>query len=79
MSGEIYKKGVIYVSDVFNKAIEGRRKRLIDKLIAFNVYKKEDKHLFELTLSELENEYREFLSKSHPHGEFGSIKWNCKK
>ncbi|MCM2532353.1 Fur-regulated basic protein FbpA [Neobacillus pocheonensis] len=42
---------------------------LIDKLIAFHVYKKDDKHLFELTLSELENDYRKFLSKSPAHGD----------
>ncbi len=63
------------MGDVFRKAVEDSRKSLIEKLIAFNVYKKDDKHLFELTLSELENEYKKFLSKSHPHGDYGSIKW----
>lgn len=62
-------RGVIYVGEVFRKAVEYRRKMLIDKLIAFHVYKKDDKHLFELTLSELENDYRKFLSKSPAHGD----------
>lgn len=66
---------MVYVGDVFRKAVEDRRKRLIDTLIAFDVYKKDDKHLFELTLSELENEYRKFLKNCHPHGEYGSIQW----
>lgn len=67
------------MGDLFQKAVEDRRKRLIEMLIAFNIYKKDDKQLFELTLSELENEYRQFLSNSHPHGEYGSIQWIGKK
>ncbi|MFJ8258111.1 Fur-regulated basic protein FbpA [Peribacillus asahii] len=59
--------------------MEDRRKKLIDKLIAFKVYKKGDKHLFELSLTELENEYRSFRSYCHPHSDLGSIKWTCKK
>ncbi len=42
------------------EAVENRRNKLINKLIAFKVYKKGDKHLFELTLSELETEYKRF-------------------
>lgn len=44
--------------EMFQKALESRRAKLIDKLIALNVYKKEEKHLFELSLTELEMEYR---------------------
>ncbi|AGK53536.1 hypothetical protein B1NLA3E_08870 [Bacillus sp. 1NLA3E] len=69
------KIGVIQVGDILRKAVEDRRKKLIEKLIAFNVYKKEDKHLFELSLTELENEYRGFQLYSHPHGDFGSIQF----
>ncbi|KMY49726.1 Fur-regulated basic protein FbpA [Peribacillus loiseleuriae] len=61
------------------KTVEDRRKILINKLIAFHVYKKEDKHLLELTLTELENEYRIFQAHSHPHGDLGSIQWTSKK
>jgi hypothetical protein len=61
------------MGEIFQKAIESRRKKLIDKLIAFNVYKKEDKHLYELSLTELEDEYRYFQNNSHPHSDFGSI------
>ncbi|MFB5283011.1 Fur-regulated basic protein FbpA [Peribacillus sp. Hz7] len=67
------------MGNVLRKAVEDRRKKLIDKLIAFKIYKKGDKHLFELSLTELENEYRSFQSHCHPHNDFGSIKWTCKK
>jgi hypothetical protein len=54
--------GVIRVGYNLRKAVENKRKRLIEKLIAYSVYKKEDKDLFELTLTELENEFRKFKS-----------------
>ena len=67
------------MGNILRKAVEYRRKKIIDKLIAFNIYKKEDKDLFKLSLTELENEFRRFQTQSHPHGEYGSIKWNSKK
>lgn len=67
------------MGNVLRKAVENRRKKLIDKLIAFKIYKKDDKHLFELSLSELENEYRTLQSYCHPHSDFGSIQWTRKK
>ncbi|MED1471809.1 Fur-regulated basic protein FbpA [Bacillus salipaludis] len=64
----------------YRKGVEARRKILVDKLIAFNGYKKDDKtFLNELTLKELKNEYRKFLSQSHPHDHFGSIQWIYRK
>lgn len=54
---------------ILREAVEKRRKKLIDKLIAFNVYKKENKHLFELSLTELENEFRRFHSLNHKERE----------
>ncbi|WP_338452597.1 Fur-regulated basic protein FbpA [Niallia oryzisoli] len=59
----------------FQEGIEKKRKNLIDKLIFFNVYPKDDNQLYELSLSKLEYEYRKFQLKSHPHEEYGSIKW----
>ena len=56
-------------------SIEKRRQKLIDKLIAFNIYQEEDKKLYELSLSKLQYEYRKFQSQYHPHGEFSSIQW----
>jgi len=70
---------VIRVGNILRDAVENKRKKLIDKLIAFNVYKKEDKHLFELSLTELENEYKAFKSIQHPHCNLGSIKIINKK
>lgn len=55
--------------------VEKKRQKLINKLIFFNVFTKEDKRLNELSLSKLEYEYRRFKSQTHPHGEFGSIQW----
>ncbi|MBV7504901.1 Fur-regulated basic protein FbpA [Bacillus sp. sid0103] len=67
------------MGNILRKAVENKRKKLIEKLIAFNVYKKEDKHLFELSLTELENEYRRFQSLNHFHSDLGSIQLISKK
>ncbi|MED1472450.1 Fur-regulated basic protein FbpA [Neobacillus sp. M.A.Huq-85] len=67
------------MGNILRDAVEKKRKKLIEKLIAFNVYKKEDKHLFELSLTELENEYKAFKSLQHPHCNLGSIKFANKK
>lgn len=46
------------MSDALRHAVENRREQLIHALIEHEIYKKDGKHLFELTLSELEHEYR---------------------
>ncbi|MED4205882.1 Fur-regulated basic protein FbpA [Neobacillus mesonae] len=56
-------------------SVEKRKQKLINKLVFFNVYDKEDKQLNEMSLSKLEYEYRRFKLQSHPHGEFSSIQW----
>ncbi|WP_285767300.1 Fur-regulated basic protein FbpA [Peribacillus sp. SI8-4] len=45
------------------KAIETKRNFLINQLINEGIYKKNDAHLFEWTLTDLEQEYRK-LSKA---------------
>ncbi len=70
---------MIRVGNILRDAVENKRKKIIEKLITFNVYKKEDKHLFELSLTELENEYKAFKSMQHPHCNFGSLKLTSKK
>jgi len=67
------------MGNILREAVENKRKKLIEKLIAFNVYKREDKHLFELSLTELQNEYKAYKSMQHPHCNFGSIKIANKK
>ncbi|MEH7120650.1 Fur-regulated basic protein FbpA [Neobacillus vireti] len=67
------------MGNILREAVENKRKKLIEKLIAFNVYKREDKHLFELSLTELQNEYKAYKSMQHPHCNFGSIKFGNKK
>lgn len=67
------------MGNILRDAVENKRKKIIEKLITFNVYKKEDKHLFELSLTELENEYKAFKSMQHPHCNFGSLKLTSKK
>ncbi len=44
--------------NILRNAVEKKQQFLIDKLIKLGSYKKNDKHLFELTLSELEGEYK---------------------
>lgn len=60
---------------LLREAVEKRRKELINKLIEVNHFKKEEKHLFELTLSELENEYFKVQSNEHPHTGMDSVKF----
>ncbi|MCC3357126.1 Fur-regulated basic protein FbpA [Bacillus sp. REN16] len=60
---------------VLKNTVEKRRNELIRKLMAFNHYKKDEKHLFELSLSELEHEYFKIQTKGHPHTGNGSIRW----
>ncbi|NCU18566.1 Fur-regulated basic protein FbpA [Pallidibacillus pasinlerensis] len=55
------------------KTIAERKNKLINKLLAYNIYKKGDKHLYELSLFELEQEYKKLVNESHPHGEVKSI------
>jgi hypothetical protein len=52
-----------------------KRQKLINKLIFFNVYHKDDQQLYDMPLSKLEYEYRRYKLENHPHGEFGSIQW----
>jgi hypothetical protein len=47
------------MGSVLNESIENSRERLIEQLIAHNVYKIKGKHLFELPLSDLEHEYKQ--------------------
>lgn len=60
---------------LFKEAVEKRRNELISKLIELEQYKKDEKHLFELTLTELEHEYFRIQSHEHPHTGFESIRW----
>lgn len=62
------------MGEILRNAVEKRRQRLINKLIAFQTFKKDDKHLFELSLTELENEYKLLKEHSHPHSSFDSLK-----
>jgi hypothetical protein len=45
------------MDNLLRKAAEEKRNFLINKLISRGAYKKNDTHLFELTLSDLEEEY----------------------
>ncbi|WP_226529414.1 Fur-regulated basic protein FbpA [Metabacillus niabensis] len=39
------------------EAVELKKEKLIIQLLDLGIYKKEEHHLYELTLSEIENEY----------------------
>jgi len=53
------------LSELFRSALEKRRQELINKLIAFDIYKVQHKHLYELTLTQLENAYKSVIARSH--------------
>jgi hypothetical protein len=57
------------------EAVEIRRNQLISKLLEFERYKLDEKHLYELTLTELEYIYFTFQSEVHPHIGMDSIVW----
>lgn len=63
---------------ILRNAVEERRKKLIKKLIYFNVEMSEEQ-LVELSLTELENENRRIQLDNHPHSDVGSIQWIHKK
>lgn len=48
------------MKNLLRDAVEKKKQYLMNKLIILGAYKKDDKHLFELTLNELEEEYRYF-------------------
>lgn len=47
------------------EAIENRKAFIIKQLILRGIYKKDDKQLYELTLSELEIEYKYLMKQKH--------------
>jgi hypothetical protein len=52
------------MNNVLRNAVQQRRQFLIDKLLKIGVFKKEDRHLYEWTLSDLEKEYQ-YLESHH--------------
>jgi len=50
------------VENLLRKAVQTKRQFLINKLIQSGVYKKNNKHLYEWTLTELEQEYNASIS-----------------
>ena len=46
------------MKNLLRSAVQLKRQKLIKKLIKSGIYKKNNKHLYELTLSELEKEYK---------------------
>jgi hypothetical protein len=45
------------MANLLREAVQKKRQFLIDELIKSGIYKINDKHLYEWTLSDLENEY----------------------
>ncbi|MCM3727939.1 Fur-regulated basic protein FbpA [Neobacillus cucumis] len=50
------------MENLLRKAVQTKRQFLINKLIQSGVYKKNNKHLYEWTLTELEQEYNASIS-----------------
>jgi len=46
------------MGNLIRYGVQLKKKNLINKLIKLGIYKKNNKHLYELTLSELEIEYK---------------------
>ncbi|MFA9559753.1 Fur-regulated basic protein FbpA [Evansella sp. AB-rgal1] len=53
------------MSKFIQDAIKMKRKYLINKLLNLGIYKKGDQHLYELTLTQLEEEFRILEKKKH--------------
>ena len=51
------------MENLLRKTIESKRNYLINKLINAGIYKKKDSHLFELTLTDLEEEYKKMIKQ----------------
>lgn len=46
------------MKSLLRQAVQIQKQNLINRLIKSGIYKKNDTHLYELTLSELENEFK---------------------
>ncbi|MGM0878704.1 MAG: Fur-regulated basic protein FbpA [Bacillota bacterium] len=51
------------MGNLLRKAIENKRLFLINRLISEGIYTENDTHLFELTLTDLEEEYNKIRDK----------------
>ena len=49
--------------NILRSAVQLKKQKLINKLIKSGIYKKNTKHLYELTLSDLEKEYKYIKKK----------------
>ncbi|MFS0821644.1 Fur-regulated basic protein FbpA [Bacillus sp. 1P02SD] len=58
------------MGNLLRYAVQSKKKDLINKLIKRGIYKKNDKHLYELTLSELEKEYELYNLMSTSKGRY---------
>ena len=52
------------MKSLLRQAVQIQKQNLINSLIQSGIYKKNDTHLYELTLSELENEYQYIKKES---------------
>ncbi|MGM0903662.1 MAG: Fur-regulated basic protein FbpA [Bacillota bacterium] len=46
------------MNNALRYAVQVKREKLINKMIQSGIYKKNNKHLYELTLTDLEEEYK---------------------
>jgi hypothetical protein len=51
------------MANILRNAVQVKKQYLINKLIKSGIYKKNNKHLYELTLSDLEREYQYINTK----------------
>ena len=67
------------MGEILRKAVEDRRKKVINTLITYHLNQEENQYLFDLSLTELENEYRKLQSQGHPHSALSSIQWQNRR
>lgn len=57
------------MSKILLEAVQSRKEFIINQLLSIGIYKKENAHLYELCLSDLEREYRLFKKKKKTNEE----------
>jgi hypothetical protein len=54
------------MNNTLRYAVQIKKEKLINKMIQSGIYKKDNKHLYELTLTDLEEEYKNIERDTGP-------------
>ena len=61
------------MGEILRKVVENQRKKVINTLITYHLNQEENHYLFDLSLTELENEYRKLQLQGHHDSALSSI------